>query len=152
LEIRTRLAVESDAQELARLNQLFNGGDRRPVPEIVESMRTSSELIAVAECDGKIVGFGCAQRFQSFCYEELLGEITELYVEKSARGKGAAASLIAFLETHLKQRGVTEVKVLTGRQNAAAIRTYERCGYAVDDEVLLKKLLSGEPTDTQALP
>lgn len=60
--------------------------------------------------------------------------------------------MIACLESHLIQRGVTEVKVLTGRQNAAAIRTYKRCGYAVDDEVLFKKLLSGEPPDTQALP
>ncbi|MEJ8547284.1 GNAT family N-acetyltransferase [Brevibacillus borstelensis] len=152
MEIRARLAAENDAEELARLNQLFNGGDRRPSPEIIESMRTSSELIAVAECDGKIVGFGCAQSFQSFCYGELLGEITEIYVEESARGKGAAALLISCLEKHLKQRGVAEMKVLTDSQNAVAIRTYERCGYVVDDEVLLKKQLGVEPTDTRALP
>ena len=147
LEIRTRLATAEDAEQLAALNQRFNGGDRRPVAEIVKSMRTCSELIVVAELDGKVVGFGCAQSFMSFCYRELLGEITEMYVEDSVRRKGIATSLIACLENHLKARGVTEVKVLTGRRNDAAIRTYENCSYVRDDEVLLKKTLTIDPTN-----
>ncbi|WP_235550163.1 GNAT family N-acetyltransferase [Paenibacillus sp. Soil724D2] len=50
-------------------------------------------MIAVAEISGKIVGFGCAQSFYSFCYEEPHGEITELYVEEVARRKGIAIEL-----------------------------------------------------------
>lgn len=97
-------------------------------------------MVAVAESDGAIVGFGCAQSFKSFCYRELQGEVTELYVETSARRKGVATSLIACLEEHLISRGVTEIKVLTGSRNEAAIRTYEQCGYIKDDELLLKKV------------
>lgn len=33
------------------------------------------------------------------------------------------------------------MKVLTGRRNNAAIRTYEHCNYVKDDEQMLKKRL-----------
>lgn len=142
MEIRARLATEQDAGALAELNQEFNGGDRRSAAAIRDSMRQSDELIAVAELGGKVVGFGCAQSFKSFCYQELQGEITELYVEPSARRKGAAASILSCLEEHLAARGVAEIKVLTGKENETAIRTYERCDYEKDDELLLKKRLT----------
>ncbi|GIP30905.1 GNAT family N-acetyltransferase [Paenibacillus sp. J2TS4] len=139
MRIKTRPAIEDDAEQLAILNQQFNGGNRRLAAEIVDSMRTCNEIIAVAEIDGQVIGFGCAQSFRSFCYEELLGEITELYVEPSVRRKGVATALITSLEEKLKIRGVTEIKVLTGSRNDRAIRMYERCNYVRDDELLLAK-------------
>ncbi|NIK80601.1 GNAT superfamily N-acetyltransferase [Paenibacillus castaneae] len=98
-------------------------------------------MIAVAEISGKIVGFGCAQSFYSFCYEEPYGEITELYVEEAAQRKGIAIAIISCLEENLRERGVKSMKVLTGRRNNAAIRTYEHCNYVKDDEQMLKKRL-----------
>jgi ribosomal protein S18 acetylase RimI-like enzyme len=142
LEVKARLAAVNDAEQLSELNRQFNGGDRRPVDEVAASIAAGDEVIAVAEIDGQVVGFGCAQSFRSFCYRELLGEITELYVAESHRRKGVASAILACLEEQLKHRGVTEVKVLTGSDNATAIRTYEHCGYVRDDELLLKKELS----------
>nr|WP_235549223.1 GNAT family N-acetyltransferase [Paenibacillus sp. Root444D2] len=98
-------------------------------------------MIAVAEISSKIVGFGCAQSFYSFCYEEPHGEITELYVEEVARRKGIAIAIITCLEENLRERGVKSIKVLTGRRNNAAIKTYEHCNYVKDDEQMLKKRL-----------
>ncbi|GAA3408190.1 GNAT family N-acetyltransferase [Paenibacillus hodogayensis] len=141
LDARIRLAGPSDANELSRLNQAFNGGDPRPSADILESLNDSAELIAVAEIDGRVVGFGCAQSFRSFCYNGLQGEITELYVEEDARRKGIAASLLLYLEENLEKRGVKSVKVLTGRRNHAAIKTYEQGNYRQDDELLLTKKL-----------
>ncbi|MBP1989608.1 ribosomal protein S18 acetylase RimI-like enzyme [Paenibacillus eucommiae] len=141
MDARIRLASPSDANELSRLNQEFNGGDQRPAADIIESLNDSAELIAIAEIGGKVVGFGCAQSFRSFCYSGLQGEITELYVAEAARRKGIATSLIFYLEECLKKRGVKSVKVLTGRRNHAAIKTYEQCDYHKDDELLLKKKL-----------
>lgn len=140
-DARIRLATSNDAEALSRLNQEFNGGYKRPSAEIIESLNKSNELIAVAVVSGKVVGFGCAQSFQSFCYKELQGEITELYVEEAARRKGIAASLISYLEQNLRERGVESVKVLTGRENDAAIKMYESCTYVKDDELLLNKNL-----------
>ncbi|MNV70670.1 putative acetyltransferase [compost metagenome] len=64
-----------------------------------------------------------------------------MYVEEAARRRGIAASLISFLEDKLQARGVKYVKVLTGRKNHVAIKTYERCNYVQDDELLLHKKL-----------
>ncbi len=141
MDARIRLASPSDANELSRLNQEFNGGEQRPSSDIIESLNDSAELIAVAEIGGKVVGFGCAQSFRSFCYNGLQGEITEMYVAEAARRKGIATSLIFYLEEYLKKRGVKSVKVLTGRRNNSAIKAYERCNYHQDDELLLKKKL-----------
>lgn len=137
--IQVRLATADDAEELSRLNQRFNGGERRPAEAIAASMGKSGERIAVATLNGSVVGFACAQCFESFCYPDAMGEITELYVEESARGMGAASSLIALLEEHLQASGVREIKVLMAAGNGAALKTYERCGYTLDDDVLLRK-------------
>ncbi|XOK62464.1 N-acetyltransferase family protein [Paenibacillus elgii] len=136
-----RMATADDAADLARLNQAFNGGELLPASEIIESMNRSSELIVVATIDGKVVGFACAQSYKSFCYREGLGEITEMYIEQAARRKGLAASMIALLEDKLAERGVKNIKILTGSDNGPAIRTYERCGYIKDDEIFLQKEL-----------
>ncbi|WP_405113410.1 GNAT family N-acetyltransferase [Paenibacillus sp. FSL K6-1217] len=141
--ITVRLASATDAEALSRLNQEFNGGEPRPPAQIIEHLHTNrNECIALAELNGIIVGFGCAQSLYSFCYEEPFGEITELYVQDAARRKGAARAIIACLEEELRERGVRRVKVLTGRRNAAAIRTYEQCGYVKDDEQMLEKPLT----------
>ncbi|GIO52395.1 GNAT family N-acetyltransferase [Paenibacillus cineris] len=138
-DIKVRLASESDAEELSRLNQAFNGGDKRPPQQIMESLKINNELIAVAEIRGRLVGFGCAQSFHSFCYEEPQGEITELYVEEAARRRGIAGAIISCLEDNLRKSGVKSVKLLTGKRNDAAIKTYEHCNYVRDDELLLTK-------------
>jgi ribosomal protein S18 acetylase RimI-like enzyme len=141
MSINVRLATIDDAEALSRLNFEFNGGDKRPVSEIVEYLKNNDELIAVATLLDEVIGFGCAQSFKSFCYTDAYGEITEMYVEESARRKGVASSLISFLEKQLHLRGVNSIKILTGRDNKAAINTYELSNYVVDDEVMLKKKL-----------
>lgn len=71
-----RLATKKDAEELSRPSQAFNGGARRIQSEIIKSMERSNELVAVAILNEKIVGFACAQSYESFCYTELQGVIT----------------------------------------------------------------------------
>ncbi|WP_254075581.1 GNAT family N-acetyltransferase [Paenibacillus tritici] len=140
---KVRLASSTDAEHLSILNQEFNGGVPRPAAKIREQLNINrNELIAVAEMNGRIVGFGCGQCYSSFCYDEPYGEITELYVEEAARRQGMARALIACLEANFRQRGVKSIKVLTGRSNIAAICTYEQCSYVKDDEQMLEKHLT----------
>ncbi|WP_175615479.1 GNAT family N-acetyltransferase [Piscibacillus halophilus] len=89
-----RLANEKDAEELSRLNQEFNGGERQPTTRIIESFNNNNELVTVAFLKDKLVGFACGQIYRSFCYSVAQGEITELYIEDHARRHGIASSLI----------------------------------------------------------
>lgn len=138
--IHIRWANTNDAADLVMLNDAFNGVGMS-IDEVKENLALTNELIALAVIDDLPVGFACAQYFKSFCYRGLQGEITELYITEDARGRGLATLLIVFLEEELRARDVTSVKVLTGKKNKIAIKTYERSRYSREEEVLLQKKL-----------
>lgn len=138
--VHIRYANINDAADLVMLNDAFNGVGMS-IDEVKDSFTLTNELIALAVIDDLPVEFICAQYFKSFCYRGLQGEITELYITEVARGRGLGTLLINFVEEELKARGVTSVKVLTGRKNEIAIKTYERSRYYRQEEVLLQKKL-----------
>ncbi|MEK4978105.1 GNAT family N-acetyltransferase [Bacillus sp. FSL K6-6540] len=135
-----RLASPTDASVMDRLNEEFNGV-RMPLEEIKYSLEQADEIVAIAYLGDDPVGFACAQSIKSFCYGELVGEITEMYIQERARRQGLAGMLLVFLEEQLFARGVRTVKVLTGHDNHQAIGAYEKSGYKREDEVLLEKEL-----------
>jgi ribosomal protein S18 acetylase RimI-like enzyme len=136
-----RLATKDDAADLAELNREFNGV-LLSASAIASRIETGSEIIAVAIRNGKPAGFACAQIFSSFCYPESQGEITEMYVREEARRQGIASSLLVFMDELLRNRGVGEVKVVTGSGNKAAIQAYTNAGYCRRNHVILEKRLS----------
>lgn len=131
-----RFAVPADAPALIRLNAEFNGPGMDDPSHVERSLIANpQEIVCVAELDGEVVGFCCAQLVSSFCYAEKAGEITELYVHESARRKGLATALLRLAEQELSARGAEEVKLLTGGDNLAAQALYESLGYERDGEV-----------------
>ena len=131
-----RLALPSDAEALCRLNAAFNGGSLSDVDRIRRYLaQNHSEIVCIAEHNGRAVGFCCAQVTESMCYPEKSGEITELYVQPDARRLGIASALVRFAEQQCIGCGATELRLLTGRTNSAARALYESLGYSADDEV-----------------
>ncbi|MEJ9219967.1 GNAT family N-acetyltransferase [Paenibacillus glucanolyticus] len=137
---QVRMASHSDASVLVQLNEEFNEA-LMPQEDVERSLKQAHEIVAIAYLNDVPVGFACAQSFQSFCYPELMGEITEMYVQERARRQGLAGMLIAYLEEQLVERGVKTVKVLTGHDNDQAIGAYAKSGYIQEDEVMLEKRL-----------
>jgi ribosomal protein S18 acetylase RimI-like enzyme len=135
-----RIASQKDAKDLANLNLQFNGV-QIDFEMVVESMKKSSELIAVGTYEDKVVGFATAQVFKSFCYESSQGEITEMFVEEVHRNNGIGSKLIEFLEDAMNKRGVKSVKILTGNDNQNALKAYKKAGYALENELMLSKRL-----------
>ncbi|WP_223067373.1 GNAT family N-acetyltransferase [Paenibacillus caui] len=133
-----RLASVHDAAALVRLNREFNGVEMS-MAEVEQSLMQANELVAVAILNEELVGFACAQSFSSFCYHELQGEITEMYVEEGARRRGLASQILVFLEKELTGRGVTTIKIVTGSSNQTAIQTYEKSAFIQKDRVILEK-------------
>src|SRR5690554_620 len=111
-----RWANEDDSESLVTLNAEFNGAGCT-VSEIKHSLHKTNELIAMAIIEDVPVGFACAQYYKSFCYRDLQGEITKIYISEAARRKGLGLMLLLFLEQELQVRGVKDVKILTGRNN-----------------------------------
>jgi len=137
-----RLVTEHDSAELQKLNYEFNGPGLISIEEINESLKFSNEIIAITLLNEVYVGFICAQFYKSFCYRDLQGEITELYVREAYRRRGVATQLISFAEEELRSRRVRKIKVLTGNNNQFAINTYIRSEYIKDDDLVLYKRLN----------
>ncbi|WP_260870939.1 GNAT family N-acetyltransferase [Paenibacillus xylanexedens] len=138
--IQIRRAGAKDAKYLAQLNDEFNGvGISKE--EIIESLSYSNEIVVIALINDRPVGFACAQYFKSICYSEPYAEVTELYITGDARRQGMATKVLDFIENELILKGVRSVKVLTGKKNETAIKTYENSNYIKKEEQVLQKKL-----------
>lgn len=77
----------------------------------------------VAQEDGEILGYQCT--YVSF--DE--GELTNIAVKKSARGKGVGAHLIRCLQEKAKESGVERIVLEARVTNEAAISLYQKMGF-----------------------
>lgn len=144
-----RIAVPSDAPALFELNEAFNGKGCNAAGEIKKRLgQTGGEVVVVAEEEGRIIGFCCAQCLRSVCYAEPFGQLTELYTAPEARRRGAARGMIALMEKVLASLGVREVFLLTDVDNLQARHAYEASGYEGGQVMMYEKRLAPERMGT----
>lgn len=100
-----RLASVGDAGELERLNAEFNGKGKTTEEGIRASLLTNRrEIVIVADGNGgRLAGFVCVQLKKSFCYDEYMPEITEVYVRPEYRGRGVAREMLTFAQEYCKK-------------------------------------------------
>ena len=135
-----RMAQCSDAQELLKLNGLFNGKSSNTLAAIQESLETNTkEIVCVATDEDQLVGFCCGQICKSMCYSIIYAEITELFVLDGYRRLGIGRQLLKFMESELAKRGACHFHILTLQDNCAAQSLYRSLGYVVTSEILLDK-------------
>ena len=136
-----RIATASDAEQLRRLNEEFNGEDEITIESIIESLwNNPQEVVIVAEEDNVLVGFVCVQLKKSFCYDDYMPEITEVYVMPEYRKRGIASNMILFAEEYCsKKYPLHKYELLTGKKNVAAQSVYGKLGYADDEEIHMVK-------------
>lgn len=136
-----RLATVEDAEQLFLLNEQFNGKDETNIDNIKESLlNNKQELVVVAEESGILVGFVCIQIKKSFCYRDVMAEITEVFVDEKHRRRKNASKMIAFAERYCIQHfALHKFELLTGKENFEAQAMYQTQGYNEKDEVLMIK-------------
>jgi mycothiol synthase len=81
-------------------------------------------LLAVDRQD-RLLGFHWAK-----VHPDGLGEVYVVGVDPDAQGTGLGGALTAAGLEHLRQRGVTQVMLYVESDNAAALRTYRKLGFA----------------------
>lgn len=136
-----RKAVVKDAEQLGALNDEFNGAGETTVDNIRNSlMYNQQEVVIVDDENGVLTGFVCVQLKKSFCYDEYMPEITEVYVRPAYRKKGVASEMIAFAEAYCsKNYPLHKYELLTGTENIIAQSLYYKLGYINDSELHLSK-------------
>jgi GNAT superfamily N-acetyltransferase len=84
----------------------------------------------VADQQGSVVGYGsCSeQRNELLRGRGFTGEVSELYVLRSAQGQGAGSGLMKAMASALLERGHSALSLWVLEQNMPARRFYERLG------------------------
>ena len=81
-----RKATVNDAEQLNALNIEFNGEGETTIENIQNSLANNcQEVVIVDDEEGKLTGFVCVQLKKSFCYDDCMPEITEVYVRPACR-------------------------------------------------------------------
>lgn len=136
-----RLASPADAPQLFKLNEQFNGLSDTTIEAMAAALEGNpQEIVAVADEEGVLCGFVCAQVKRSFCYALPCAEITEVYVAEPYRRRGLAGAMLSFVEGVCAEKfHVRDLSVLTGQDNDSAQALYQKHSYEREDEVLLVK-------------
>ena len=136
-----RIATVQDAAQLEILNNEFNGEGETTLENIRASLAgNKQEIVVVDEMNGELTGFVCVQLKKSFCYDEYMPEITEVYVKPQCRRCGVARSMIAYAEEYCKSHfPLHKFELLTGAENNVARIAYAKLGYCEDAELHLAK-------------
>ena len=136
-----RIATVKDAEQLNSLNNEFNGEGETSIGNIRNSlMNNKQEIVIVADDEDMLVGFVCVQLKKSFCYDDYMPEITEVYVKPTYRKRGVASEMITFAEAYCsKNYPLHKYELLTGQENLVAQSVYSKLGYVDDNELHLSK-------------
>ena len=136
-----RIATVNDAEQLKILNNEFNGEGETSIGSIRNSlMNNKQEIVIVADEEDMLVGFVCVQLKKSFCYDDYMPEITEVYVKPTYRKRGVASEMITFAEAYCsKNYPLHKYELLTGQENLVAQSVYSKLGYVDDKELHLSK-------------
>ena len=136
-----RKATENDAEQLAALNEEFNGAGETDVDSIRKSLLYNrQEVVFTNDENGVLTGFVCVQLKKSFCYDDYMPEITEVYVRPAYRNRGIAGNMISFAEEYCgRNYPLHKYELLTGKENRIAQALYRKLGYSNDGELHLTK-------------
>jgi ribosomal protein S18 acetylase RimI-like enzyme len=105
--------------------------DRESFHEVfIQNLHDDNVLYYVAESDGDVVGFASLHILPQLHHAGLVGEILELIVQESFRGKGIGAQLVSRLEQEAKKRGCVSIEVTTKNYRVDAQRFYELMGFS----------------------
>ncbi|MFO0683730.1 MAG: GNAT family N-acetyltransferase [Sandaracinus sp.] len=127
----TRAADERDLRALAALwHEGWRDAHGALVPPALSADRTPEHFrrrLAAALADLRVAGpIGAPRGF--FLLEG--AELSQLYVDRTARGTGLAAALIAEAEARLAAFGVERAWLACAVGNHRAARFYEKCGWS----------------------
>jgi GNAT superfamily N-acetyltransferase len=82
--------------------------------------------LALAEVDGRPVGFAAWYRVN-----DGTTKLDKLYVLPERHGSGIGRALIEYVAASARAWGASALTLNVNRNNAGAIRAYERCGFAI---------------------
>lgn len=134
-----RLAGAEDAARLARLVASFRDFLGRDEPASASIEASLARLLGDPDtdfmlccADDRAIGYAQLRyRFSLWC-SGIEAHVDDLFVDAAARGHGFGAQLLDAAIARARQRGARVVGLTTNERNEAALRLYQRAGFAAD--------------------
>lgn len=98
-------------------------------------LKSESDKIFVAECDGKVIGYIHACDYDVI-YAPSMKNILGLAVNSAYRKLGAGKALLAAAENWARETGCEGIRLCSGAQRKGAHEFYKKCGYICSKEQL----------------
>jgi ribosomal protein S18 acetylase RimI-like enzyme len=105
------------------------------------------EAHLVAELDGRVAGYIRLKPPTRMPENAHVIQVQGLAVHPDARRRGVAANLLDAAAEHLRDRGIRKLTLRVLSTNEAAIRLYERQGFAHEGALLEEFLINGRYVD-----
>jgi GNAT superfamily N-acetyltransferase len=150
-QITIRLATLADAEALARLHvRSWQWAYRGQLPDeyldrMPETMERRIEArraqladlppdyrVWIAEQGGQMVGFAVTEPSRDADASPSTGEVSLIYLEQEAAGKGIGRQLFAHAVEDLRQHGYAQAILWVLETNSRARRFYEAAGWRAD--------------------
>jgi len=140
-EINVRPASLQDLPTLLRFEQGVIKAERPFDVTLADDIRyydmeamltTPSVRLVVAEVDGEVIGSGYAriEDAKPYLRHDRHSYMGFMYTVPEHRGKGVNWKIIEALEEWSRSQGVTEMRLEVYIDNLAAVRAYEKVGFA----------------------
>ncbi len=132
-DVTIRVAGPGDAAEL---QPLFES----PFQQHLESSRTDKiaanldrarlvDIVFLAHVDRRAAGLASVRLIPMIEAERPHAELSDLFVAESFRRKGVGAALVRAVEAYARERGATQLLLLTGLDNPEAQAFYRSLGF-----------------------
>ncbi|GED34138.1 MULTISPECIES: GNAT family N-acetyltransferase [Brevibacillus] len=110
--------------------------DTESLNDLAQQLAWDSDLVMVAEKEGKVIGVvvGTIDGARAYFYR--------LAVLPSEQGTGIGRQLVEAIEKRFKQRGVNRVLIMVNQDNPEVLPFYHSLGYEMQKYVTLSKKLS----------
>jgi len=131
-EVRIRPLADTDLGDITAIDEKIGGRYRPEVWEkrVTYYFRRDPESSAVAEVDGKVVGFMLAEvRSGEFGLEEPCGWVEAVGVDPDYRGRAVGRQLASEILTTFGNRGAVRVRTLVHDEMPEIRRFFEAMGF-----------------------
>lgn len=128
------ITLKSFEQEIIRAERPYDPTlEKDPISyyDLGELILSNSAVVMVAEINAILIGSGFAQirEAKSYLIHGSYAYLGFMYTHPSYRGKGVNKAIVEALKDWSKSKGLTEIRLTVYKDNAKAIKAYEKAGF-----------------------
>lgn len=129
----------------AGLDALFRrceGAEETFVEFVQKNIADDNKVVAVAECDGRIVGFcqGALEKHPPALEKQAYGQVIDTAVDTKHRRAGAGKAMVRYVCRWFKEKGISRVEVKFHVKNAISSGFWPKMGFEVYAKTAFMKI------------